>query len=159
MWEAFEHAGHHRLANLITIIDVNRLGQRGPTRHGWDTAAYVRRIEAFDWHTIEIDGHDLEQIDRAYAEAEASDRPTAILARTRKGHGVAAVEDTEGAHGKPLPDAEESIAELGGHRSIRVQVARPEPDGRAPSRATMDVQIPTYDRGEEVATLTAFGEA
>src|SRR6266511_3913900 len=125
MWEAFEHAGHERLDHLTAIVDVNRLGQRGPTRHGWDTAAYARRIGAFGWHTLEIDGHDPAQIDAAYAEAAATGgRPTAILARTKKGKGVAAVEDREGFHGKPLKDAEQAIDELGGRRQVRVEVAR-----------------------------------
>ncbi len=57
VWEAFEHAACNELGNLTVIVDVNRLGQRGPTRHGWDTAAYARRISAFGWHTIEVDGH------------------------------------------------------------------------------------------------------
>lgn len=88
VWEAFEHAGWAGLDNLTAIIDVNRLGPRGPTRHGWDTAAYARCIQAFDWHTIEIDGHDPAEIDRAFAEAVSTvGQPTAVLARTRKGRG------------------------------------------------------------------------
>ncbi|WP_026454621.1 transketolase [Saccharomonospora iraqiensis] len=157
MWEAFEHAGYERLNNLTAIVDVNRLGQRGPTRHGWDTGAYARRIGAFGWHTIEIDGHDVEQIDRAYAEAAGSDRPTAILARTHKGRGVSAVDDTEGQHGKALPNADEAIAELGGRRSIRVDVTAPEYERPAPPRLHT-LSIPTYSPGAEVATRTAFGE-
>ncbi|EHR53275.1 transketolase [Saccharomonospora marina XMU15] len=159
MWEAFEHAGDQRLANLIAIVDVNRLGQRGPTRHGWDTGAYARRIAAFGWHTVEIDGHDVDQIERAYSEAEQSDRPTAILARTRKGKGVAAVEDAERAHGKPLPDTETAIEELGGRRSIRVEVAAPQADDRLPRLTTRSLELPVYSTGEQVATRTAFGEA
>jgi transketolase len=131
MWEAFEHAGSEHLDNLAAVIDVNRLGQRGPTRHQWDTAAYARRIGAFGWHTIEIDGHDPAAIDRAYREAaETHGRPTAIIARTVKGKGVAAVENREGAHGKPVPDPGEAIAELGGQRNIVVQVPHPEPETR-----------------------------
>src|ERR1700751_1237993 len=85
MWEAFEHAGYERLDNLTAIGDVNRLGQRGGTRHGWDPAAYARRSGAFGWPTIEIDGHDIEAIDAAYAEAlQGRGVPTAILARTVK---------------------------------------------------------------------------
>ncbi|ACU98623.1 transketolase [Saccharomonospora viridis] len=159
MWEAFEHAGYERLHNLIAIIDVNRLGQRGPTRHGWDTAAYARRIGAFGWHTIEIDGHDVDQIDAAYAEAKDSNLPTAILARTRKGKGVREVENAEGAHGKPVPDAEEAVAELGGPGSVRVEVASPEYE--APRHPDLhSLSIPTYERdGRKVATRTAFGQA
>jgi transketolase len=172
MWEAFEHAGYEGLANLTAIIDVNRLGQRGPTRHGWDTEAYARRIAAFGWHTVEIDGHDVVAIDGAYADAlRTSGQPTAILARTMKGRGVAAVQDVEGAHGKPVPDAAEAVAELGGIRDIRVRVRPPHAvDGAAsigtgPDRAGVRPgdgggrRMPRYDRGDSVATRAAFGEA
>ncbi|MFC9975498.1 transketolase [Spirillospora sp. NPDC127200] len=160
MWEAAEAAAHEGLDNLTAIIDVNRLGQRGPTRHGWDTGAYVRRLGAFGWHTVEIDGHDTAAIDAAYREAAATTgRPTAIVARTRKGRGVAAVEDREGAHGKPLPDAGEAVAELGGRSDARVRFARPDftPPERPdePRRA----EPPRYGIGDEVATRDAYGEA
>jgi transketolase len=163
MWEAFEHAGYERLDNLTAIIDVNRLGQRGETRHGWDTAAYAQRISAFGWHTIEIDGHDIKAIDDAYTEALGTHRkPTAILARTMKGRGVAAVQDAEGAHGKPVPDTDEAIAELGGIRNIRVP---PRPPSGAPGRHPAAGEngsrlvLPEYERGEQVATRTAVGAA
>src|SRR5215813_12347712 len=80
MWEAFEHAGHERLDNLIAIVDVNRLGQRGPTMHEWDTSAWAAEAAACGWDVQEIDGHDLEAIESAYAAAEAADRPAAIFA-------------------------------------------------------------------------------
>ena len=161
VWEAFEHAAYHGLDHLTVIVDVNRLGQRGPTRHGWDTAAYARRMAAFGWHTIEIDGHDVTEIDRAYAEAgQTSGRPTVILARTRKGQGVAAVEDAEGAHGKPLPDPEEAIRELGGPRSARVEVKRPPAQPQRPHAFPAgQLHLPEYELGSLVATRDAFGEA
>ena len=128
IWEAAEQAGYSRLDNLTVVVDVNRLGQRGPTRHGWDTAAYAARFRAFGWHALEIDGHDIAEIDRGFRAAAAHlGTPTVILARTRKGRGVAAVEDREGAHGKPVPDARAAIRELGGIRHIRVRVAPPVP--------------------------------
>jgi transketolase len=163
MWEAFEHAGYERLDNLTAIIDVNRLGQRGETRHGWDTAAYAQRISAFGWHTIEIDGHDIEAIDGAYTEALGTHRkPTAILARTMKGRGVVAVQDAEGAHGKPVPDTDEAIAELGGIRNIRVPSRPPSgAPGRHPAAGENGSRLvlPEYERGEQVATRTAVGAA
>jgi transketolase len=161
VWEAFEHAAYHGLDHLTVIVDVNRLGQRGPTRHGWDTAAYARRMAAFGWHTIEIDGHDVTEIDRAYAEAgQTSGRPTVILARTRKGQGVAAVEDAEGAHGKPLPDPEEAIRELGGPRSARVEVKPPPAQRHRPHAFPAgQLHLPEYEPGSLVATRDAFGEA
>ena len=72
MWEAFQHAGWEGLDNLTAIIDVNRLGQTRETMLGWDLDGYVRRIEAFGWNAIAIDGHDVDAIEAAYAEAETT---------------------------------------------------------------------------------------
>ncbi|MFC9283238.1 transketolase [Streptomyces collinus] len=160
IWEAAEHASYEHLDNLTAIVDVNRLGQRGPTRHGHDLDAYARRFQAFGWHTIELDGHDVDKIDRAYGEAiSTTGQPTVILARTLKGKGVAAVEDREGLHGKPLPEADEAIAELGGPRDLRVNVGEPSAAAVLRSATTDVVQLPRYDLGDEVATRDAFGAA
>jgi transketolase len=86
VWEACELASHYNLDNLIAIVDVNRLGQRGETMLGHHTEVYADRARAFGWHAIVIDGHDCEQIDRAYAEARAhGGQPVMIVARTQKG--------------------------------------------------------------------------
>ncbi|MGW7239474.1 transketolase [Streptomyces sp. NPDC054804] len=160
VWEAAEHAGYEHLDNLIAIVDVNRLGQRGPTRHGHDLDAYARRFQAFGWHTVQIDGHDVDAVDRACAEATATaGQPTVILARTRKGRGVAAVEDREGMHGKPLPDPEEAIAELGGMRAVRVHVQEPPAARALHSVPTGALELPRYDKGDKVPTRDAFGKA
>lgn len=160
MWEAFEHAAYERLSSLTAIIDVNRLGQRGATRYGWDLDAYARRVRAHGWHAVVIDGHDLAAIDAAYAEATTvDDRPTAIIARTVKGRGVAAVQDREGQHGKPVPDVREAVAELGGERGLRVQVQFP-PGVTAPvPPGAVQVALPRYGPGEQAATRDAYGRA
>jgi transketolase len=158
-WEAFEHAAFYGLDNLVAILDVNRLGQRGETMHGWDLDSYADRARAFGWHAIEIDGHDFEEIDRAYDEALAVDKPAIVVARTLKGKGVKAVENQPGWHGKPLDNPEEAIEELGGLRNIRVEVARPEVGGRAAEIKRGTPALPTYEVGEEVATRKAYGEA
>jgi transketolase len=160
MWESFEHAAFYELDNLTAIIDVNRLGQRGETMHGWDLASYADRARAFGWHTITIDGHDVEQIDRAYTEAaETTGRPTAVIAKTVKGKGVKAVEDKDGFHGKALDDPAQAIEELGGERNIRIEVTRPELDGRPHSFPTGKLELPRYEVGSEEATRKAYGEA
>jgi len=160
MWEAFEHAAHEGLDNLTAIIDVNRLGQRGETMHGWNLDSYTERAQAFGWHAIAIDGHDVAQIDRAYAEAvSTSGRPTVIVARTLKGKGVAAVEDQAGAHGKALDDPEGAIAELGGPRNILVQVSAPEGNGGPHRFDAGELLLPEYQTGDEVATRKAYGDA
>lgn len=162
VWEAAEHAAHEHLDNLTAIVDVNRLGQRGPTRHGHDLAAYARRFQAFGWHTIEVDGHDVDAVDRAYGEAiSTSGQPTAILARTLKGKGVEAVQDREGLHGKPLPDAAEAIAELGGPRDLRIHVHEPPAARMLHAVRAGHLELPRWDKGSEdpVATRDAFGQA
>ncbi len=158
-WEAFEHAAHYGLDNLTAILDVNRLGQRGETMVGWDLDVYAARAQAFGWHTIEIDGHDVEAIDAAYAEATGTTgKPTVIVARTAKGKGVSAVENKDGWHGKALDDPDAAIAELGGVRNLRVEVAKPDP-GEPHRFPSGQLELPTYDVGSEVATRKAYGDA
>ncbi len=160
IWEAFDHASHEALDNLIAIIDVNRLGQRGETMLGWNTAAYVRRAEAFGWRALEIDGHDVEQVDRAYEEALASDgQPVAIVARTIKGKGVGEVENRNGFHGKPLEDPEAAVLELGGRRNMIVPPTAPQHAAEPHRFATDEAPAATWDVGEKVATRRAFGDA
>ncbi|MFD6290748.1 transketolase [Streptomyces sp. NPDC060205] len=160
VWEAAEHAAYEGLDNLTAIVDVNRLGQRGPTRHGHDLDAYARRFQAFGWHTVEIDGHDVEDIERAYGEAvSTAGQPTVILARTLKGKGVASVEDREGLHGKPLPDADEAIEELGGVRDLRVQVQQPQAARMLHAVRAGHLDLPRWETGDEAATRDAYGQA
>ncbi|MCC3762049.1 transketolase [Glycomyces sp. TRM65418] len=160
VWEAFAAADDFGLGNLCAIIDVNRLGQTGPTRYGWDTTKYAAQIGSFGWQVIEIDGHDPAQIDRAYAQAEAENsRPTAILARTKKGKGVAAAEDKEGLHGKPLDEAEKAVVELGGVRDARVQVKGPRSSEPLPARPAQPVTLPSFPVGTSAATRDGFGAA
>jgi transketolase len=164
MWEALDKASHYKLANLIAIVDVNRLGQSGPTELSWDLDAYRRRATAFGARVFVIDGHDVAAVDQAIAEAGdlTGEQPAVILARTRKGRGFSEVEDREGWHGKPLPPemAERAIIELGGERNLVVRGAMPE---KAASRPAADgraeVKLPGFERGQKVATRKAYGDA
>jgi transketolase len=157
MWEAAEHAAFYELDNLTAILDVNRLGQRGETMHGWDLASYTKRLEAFGWHAIEIDGHDVEAIDAAYREAAATTgRPTAIVARTVKGKGYAPVENENGWHGKAI--SEEAVAAMGGVRNLRIDPRKPEP-GKPHRFEPAASSWPSYERGAAVSTRKAYGDA
>ncbi len=159
IWEGFEHAGFNGLDNLTAIIDVNRLGQTRETMVGWDLDRYQKRAESFGWHAIEVDGHDVEAIHAAYDEAVATTgKPTVIIAKTKKGKGVKAVEDLPGKHGKPLDDPEEAIAELGGERDLHVSIAAPA-SGTPHRFEAPGGELPTWDEGEEVATREAYGKA
>jgi transketolase len=163
MWEALDKASHYKLSNLIAIVDINRLGQRGPTELSWDLKAYRHRAEAFGARVFEVDGHDVTAIDHAMSEAGdlSGEQPTVILARTRKGRGFSEVEDAEGWHGKPLPQdmAERAIIELGGERHLSVRGPQPADAPEPPAASGAEIKLPSYRRGEKVATRKAYGEA
>jgi transketolase len=165
IWEALDKASYYRLSNLIAIVDVNRLGQRGPTELGWDLNAYARRAEAFGARVLMVDGHDLAAIDRVLTTAEDPDgQPTVVLAKTIKGRGFAEVEDSPDWHGKPFPDdmAARAIAELDGIHDLVLRGPRPSPapdaDAAAPA-ATPEAKRPQYAVGDAVATRKAYGDA
>jgi transketolase len=162
IWESLDKAAHYGLNNLTAIVDVNRLGQSGPTDLEWDMEAYRRRVESFGCRASVIDGHDLAQIDDAFALAERSQQPTVVLARTIKGKGVPEVENVNGWHGKPLPHdmAAAAISALGGVTERTVvtpsRQARPAPIS---TQEPQPVLLPKYEMGMKVATRAAFGDA
>ena len=153
MWEAFEHAAsyearqpdrdHRREPARPARRDDARLGPRLLRRAG---------REAFGWHAIEIDGHDVEAIDRAYAEATAADgQPTVIVAHTIKGKGVTAVENKHGWHGKAL-DRPRRRRSRSSAASATCVVAPAGARGQRPSRTgsrPTTVELPTYERRRE----------
>lgn len=101
VWEAFMSAAKYKLDNLCAIIDVNGLQIDGKTANVMPTEPLDQKMEAFGFHVIKVDGHDLEALAKAFAEAKATTSvPTAILARTVKGKGVSFMENEAGWHGK-----------------------------------------------------------
>jgi transketolase len=164
MWEAFQHASFYKLDNLIAILDMNRLGQTRETMDGWHGDHYANRARAFGWHAIQINGHDPEEIDRAYAEAlEQEDIPTFIIAKTKKGRGVSFLEDVEGLHGKPVKPEDEARAleELGDSNNLLVEVQKPDYDGGETFTPgwTGEPELPTWEVGDSEATRNAYGKA
>ena len=167
VWEAAATGEHHALDNLCAIADVNALGQSAPTQFRHDMDAIARRWNAFGWHTLVVDGHDVQALLDAYAAARgATGRPTMILARTVKGKGVSWIEGKEGWHGKALKkgdEADKAIAEL----EKQLVSDTPMPTVRPPaSRPRHEVKPdlsamppPSYRIGEAVATREAWGTA
>jgi transketolase len=161
-WEAMQLAAHYKLNNLIGIIDVNRLGQRGETMYGHDIASYEKRISAFGWKTFVIDGHSIDEILSAYQDAmKVKDQPVMIIAKTLKGKGVSLFEDQDGWHGKPLSkDAlNKAIEELGEvNRSVRGEIPKPE-QAEPEIHMPQEIKGPSYSSDEKVATRKAYGNA
>jgi transketolase len=162
VYEALELGGHYGLASVVAIVDVNRLGQRGPTMLGWEVERYAERARAFGWKALVVDGHDRPAIDRAYSEAERAERPVCIVARTKKGAGISFLEDREGWHGKALSEdeARRALAELGNPRcDLVVETPRPRKSSPPWSPRKGAYQAPRYEVGAQVATRAAFGDA
>jgi transketolase len=162
IWEAFDKASYYQLSNLVAIVDVNRLGQRGETDLGWNLDAYQARAEAFGARVLTIDGHDLAAIDEALTAATQTEgRPTVILARTVKGKGFSEIEDKNGWHGKPLPPdmAERAIAELGGERNLTLRGPLPDKVRTTPPQPVQPAKPAVYELGAKVATRKAYGDA
>jgi transketolase len=167
VWEAADIGAYRSLDNLCAVVDVNALGQSGPTQFGHNMDELARRWTAFGWHSLVIDGHDMAAILKALKEArETTGRPSVILARTLKGKGVASVEGKEGWHGKAFKKGEEAdraIAELEKQLVPGVEtpaIPRPQKSGRTrPAPDYSKLAAPAYKKGDLVATREAWGAA
>lgn len=117
IWEAAMAAAHYKLDNLVAIIDWNGLQIDGKNEEVMTVTPIDEKFKSFGFHVIEIDGHNMEQIVNALAEArETKGKPTAIVAKTSKGKGVCFMENNAGWHGKAPNDdeAKNAVTELGG---------------------------------------------
>ncbi len=165
VWEAAEVARHAGLDNLCAIIDVNRLGQSDPTMLQHDMEAYRARWAGFGWHAIVVDGHDFRALVAAFDEAgRIKGRPTVLLAKTFKGHGISLIENLPVWHGKPLKKGEETqkaLDEL--TRQLKPTSAQPQMTlptaGKAPAISKETMAPPPYKLGDSAATREAFGVA
>ena len=161
VWESAALAAQYKLDNLTAIIDVNRLGQSQETMYGHNTEVYVRKFKAFGWRTILVDGHNCEELLRAFRKAKRTQgQPVAIVAKTIKGKGVSLAEDKNGFHGKAFSaaEAEEAIREIGAPEerpALRVKKPRKGASGEPPTVAEPDP--PAYNLGDMVATRQAYG--
>lgn len=171
-WEAMQLAAHYKLDNLIGIIDVNRLGQRGETQHGYDIDDYVRKAEAFGWHAMPVDGHDLDAISEVYTAISSGktphDKPIMLIATTVKGKGISFLENQENWHGKALSreEADKALAEIESERPIdrmlHVDLATPDdlqPSVYVPSSSPAASQEKAEDYDDALATRKAYGHA
>jgi len=162
-WESMQIATHYKLNNLIGILDVNRLGQRGETMYGWDLDAYEKRISSFGWKTVVLDGHSIPDILAAYEEAlRAKDQPVMLIGKTIKGKGVSFIENKNGWHGKVLSkeECDRALKELGEiDKSIRGEISPPEdlrPKEPTPQKPLKKIDYPA---DKPVATRKAYGNA
>ena len=111
IWEAMMQAAHYKLNNLILIIDYNKLSSYGDVNQSMNLEPLKQKVEAFNFHTIEIDGNDMEQVVNAlYESYEVKDKPIAIICNTIKGKGVSFMENNPKWHNGEISDEEYKIA-------------------------------------------------
>lgn len=163
VWEAANSAAIFKLNNLVAIVDCNRLGQSNSTMHGHNTKVYANKFKAFGWDSLIVNGHSVSQILGALKKAKRNKRPTAIIAKTIKGHGVSFIEDRNGWHGKPLkPDElQEALYETGPMPKINsAKFVKKAGTKKAPKlKGNGRLSAMKYKQGEMVATREAYGHA
>lgn len=165
IWEAMSFASHYDLDNLVAIFDINRLGQSEatPLQHQMDV--YKARCEAFGFHTIAVDGHDVEALCKVFHEAsEIKGKPTAVLLKTLKGKGLDGIEDQENWHGKPLGDKAPEALQTLRTRIVNGSVSlKPElPVDDAPKVDISNIKLsspPAYEVGEKVSNFSRHESA
>nr|CAH7735441.1 unnamed protein product [Callosobruchus chinensis] len=165
IWESIAFASYYKLDNLVLILDANRLGQSEPTMLGHQMDTYKKRLDAFDFHTIVVDGHNVEELIKAFdCAASIKGKPTAILAKTFKGRDFPGIEDKENHHGKPLGTATEKVLQhLNSMLKCKGQLKFNIPTPKSlPPANICNVRLsspPSYKIGEKVATRNAYGTA
>ncbi|XP_012055051.1 PREDICTED: transketolase-like protein 2 isoform X2 [Atta cephalotes] len=167
IWEALHFSSYYKLDNLCAIFDINRLGQSEPTSLQHNMEVYRKRLEAFGFNALVVDGHDVEELAKAFHEAQnTKERPTAILAKTFKGKNFPQIEDTENWHGKSLGNrAADVLQHLNGllknPGNLQLHPQKPLVDD-APVVDISNIALafpPNYKLGEQVATRVAYGTA
>merc|ERR1719193_3096510 len=166
IWEAFNFAGFYKLNNLCAIIDVNRLGQSDPAPLQHDMEVYKKRLESFGFHAIVVDGHDIAELCKAFAEAETVvDKPTCLIAKTFKGKYFPNIEDLMNWHGKALGDKSAGVV---AHVESLMKNPAVKPSSIAPPildcppsdiKGVALSEPPAYQIGQSLATRQAYGAA
>jgi transketolase len=114
VWEAAMSAGHHNIDNIVAIVDNNRVAQDSMTADLKRIEPLEKKFEAFGWHVIRINGHNIEEIMQAFADARKVHKPVVIIADTVKGKGVSFMENKTAWHGKApnQEQYEQALAEV-----------------------------------------------
>ncbi len=160
VWEAVQLASYYKLNNLVAIIDINSLGQRGKTMLAYDLKTYKKRFKSFGWKTFIVDGKNICQLKKVFARAtKEKNKPVCILAKTKKGQGISFLENKENWHGKTLNENElkSALKELGViNKNIKYTIKNP--DFFSPAKKEkkrFDLKI--YKIGEKISPRQAYG--
>ncbi|KAJ8949633.1 hypothetical protein NQ318_007398 [Aromia moschata] len=166
IWESIQFASYYNLDNLVLIIDANRLGQTQATPVGHNLEVYQRRLEAFGFHAIIVDGHNVEDLVKALdVAASIKGKPTALVAKTYKGRDFPGIENEDNWHGKPLGAHTEKVLKhlkslLKSEGQLKFTI--PSPVAAVPQVDITNVKLsspPNYKLGDLLATRSSYGTA
>ncbi len=163
IWEAANFSAYYKLSNLIAIADINRFGQSQVTMFQHKIEEYAHRFSAFGWKVLTIDGHNFQDLDRAFnlAVNNKSDKPVIIIAKTLKGKGVSFLEDKDNWHGKVLKeeDLEKALKELGEiDKTLQINLLPPKRLLKVVRKQIPNIKF-SYKIGDQKSTREAYGEA
>ncbi|MFB6246427.1 MAG: transketolase [Candidatus Pacearchaeota archaeon] len=158
VYEALQLGAFYSLNNLVAIFDVNRLGETRQTMFGHNASKYKKIASSFGWKTEVIDGHDVKSILNALKNAEKSNKPYAIIAKTYKGKGVSFLEDEDDRHGDALGDWEKqkALEEIPSVKMPSIEIKKPESTD-SHKKKVRDVEFNKYEKGEMLATRDGYG--
>lgn len=167
IWESLHFASHYNLDNLVVCFDINRLGQSEPTSLQHKMEVYRKRLDAFGFNSLVVDGHEVEDLCKAFHNASSTaGKPTAILAKTYKGKHFPNIEDLENWHGKPLGSEADRVVQhltslIKNKGPLQVHPQKPLSDD-APVVNISNIKLaspPSYKPGDMIATRLAYGTA
>jgi len=160
IYEALQLASYYKLDNLVAIVDVNSLGQRGETMLKYDVEKYKKRFQSFGWNVFVVDGHNVTDLISSFLQAKKSSNPVMILAKTIKGKGVSFLENKDGWHGKALSkiQLQQALNEISNPSMPRVIIKTPEKIRPYNAQGESLKRI-NYFIGQEVSTREAYGDA
>lgn len=163
IWEAAELASYYKLDNLVAMVDVNRLGQRGETMLGYDMNKYKKRFTSFGWNTYIVDGSDFNKIKKVFNKIKINkNKPVCILFKTKKGQGISFLEDQENWHGKTLNKKElnKALEELGRvEKNIDFEINEANEFKEEKKDNILKDNIKDYELGDIISTRKAYGDS
>ena len=159
-YEAMQLASYYSLHNLVAIIDVNALGQRGKTMLAQDIHTYEKMCKSFGWNPIIVDGHNISQLLQALAHAKKSKEPAVVIAKTIKGKGVSFLENKNGWHGRALTveECNSALQEIPQKEFPSFKINKPLLT-KSISKKTKKIAQEYYVINKEVSSRYAYGNA
>ena len=169
IYEALQLGAYYKLNNIIAIVDINRLGQRGERMIGHNIALYKKRFKGFGWNILVCDGHNIKKLLKVFSKVKNSKKPSIILAKTIKGKGVGFLEDRDRWHGTALTkeQLQKALTEIPNPKMPKIIINKPkvvnvktiDKTAKSPASKSSLINKTNYQKYQEISTREAYGNA